>query len=134
MRTEARRRVVIALVGVAALIVGGLYYAQRMLSTRVRTVEGTLVQLDPAAHRAAIEIRHPKTGQLISIRGDVPAECDIRIDGRAATLADLRLGERVRVQGTITVDGRVTADWVRVTRAAQPAGPTSQPASPAEPP
>lgn len=121
MGSGVRTRI-ISLVGAAALIAGGLHYLHGKLRPQVRTVEGTIVQLDPAARRAAIEIRHPRTGKSILIHGDVPADCDIRIDDREATLADLTLGERARVQGTITVDGRVTANWVRVTRTAQPTG------------
>lgn len=127
MGTESRKRIATALIGVAVLATAGLGYAYRELRPKVHTVEGTIVQLDPESRRATIEIRHPRTGQLIDVRGEVPADCEIHIDGQPASLADLKLGERARVQGTITVNGRITARWVRVHRTEQPTGPSLEP-------
>jgi hypothetical protein len=100
--------------------------AQRALRTQVRTVEGTIVQIDAATRQAAVEIVHPKTGKPLRIEGSVPEGCDIQIDGEAARLADLRVGERVRVEGTIKPDLTIVANWVRVTRQD---GATSQPSA-----
>ncbi len=117
----AHKRIATALIGAALLTAAGLYYLQKKLRPQVRTVEGTLVQLDPQTGRGEIEIRHPRTGQPIAIRGEVPADCEILIDGQTARLSDLKPGERVRAQGTITVDGRITARWVRANRTMLPA-------------
>jgi hypothetical protein len=120
--TGSHKRIATALIGAALLTAAGFYYVQKKLRPQVRTVEGTIVQLDAETRHGVIEIRHPRTGQHITIRGEVPADCEIRIDGHTARLSDLKAGERVRVQGTITLNGRITARWIHAHRTMPPAG------------
>jgi hypothetical protein len=98
---------------------------------KVRTVSGQIVSIDAASRTAALEIVHPKTGEKLQLEGQVPLDCNIVIDGRPASLADLRPGERVEVAGIIHRDRTLSANRVRVSRtgAAQSSQPSSGPAA-----
>jgi hypothetical protein len=125
-----KKRLVVGGLIILCVIAIGLETARRMGQTQVRTVTGTIVQLDAQTRHAAIEIIHPKTGKPLRIEGTAPPECDIQVDGKPATLAELRVGDRARVEGVIHRDMTVTANWVHVSRnASSPARqpPASQP-------
>lgn len=101
---------------------GGVVY--RYSQPIEREVEGRIVTLDAAARTATLEFKHPKTGESITLAGDVTPTCDIRIDGQAAQLADLKVGEKVKVKGRMyRLSNEVHAERVTANRA------TSQPAS-----
>ena len=104
-----------ALVVVATLAVAVTY---RLLREDVRTITGTITRIDLETRTASIEFVHRKTGRTLRIDGTVPPDCDIRIDGRPARLSDLKVGQHTTVQGTIHRDATISANWVRVTRAA----------------
>ena len=127
-RRQSGRWGVVAL-GCVGVIAIGWATARRMGQVQVRTVEGTIVQIDASAREATLDIIHPKTGQPLKIMGLVPDDCDIKIDGVEANLDDLRVGERAQVNGTISRSLRIAANWVRVSRqpATQPA--TTPPAT-----
>jgi len=133
MTQRKRMRVLAGLVGLAVVIALGAIVAHRSLQPIEREIDGTIAEIDLESRTAALEFTHPKTGQTMTIRGEVPADCDIRIDGRPATLRDLRIGERISVHGQISMGRRVTALAVRVSRGEQP-GPSSGPAPPATAP
>lgn len=124
---NARRRLVVALVGVVVVAALGAHQAWKTLRPRVVTVQGTVGTIDLVNRSAALQIVHPKTGQLIEIPGSVPDNCEITIDGQPATLADVRSGEMVTVNGALSATGKATVNWVRVHRAAAP---TSAPTAP----
>jgi hypothetical protein len=117
---------IVALVIVCVAAVGW-ETVRRIGRAQIRTVEGTIVQIDAATRQGAIEVVHPKTGKLLRIEGFVPPDCDIQIDGQPAGLGDLRVGEKARVEGTIHPDLTIIANWVRVSR--QDATSASQPAA-----
>jgi hypothetical protein len=94
---------------------------------KVKTVSGRIRSIDTAARTASLEIVHPKTGEKLLLEGRVPLDCDIRIDDRPATLADLRPGERIEVEGIIHRDRSLSANRVRASRVE--ATVSSQPAS-----
>jgi hypothetical protein len=118
MANQKRTRAVVAIIGIVVLVALGGGGVRRLLHTEVRTVSGTVTRIDPAARVASIQIVHPKTGQTITIDGRVPPDCDIQIDQQPAALHDLRVGDAVTVEGTVHWDRTVSANWVRVSRAA----------------
>jgi len=118
-----KRRLIIAIIGIAIVAVAAVALARRVFRERVQTVTATITQIDPQTRVATIEMVHPKNGRTLQITGTVPPVCEIRIDGRPAELADLRPGDRAEVEGTIHWDMHISANWVRVSRAASATAP-----------
>jgi hypothetical protein len=104
-----------AVTGVVIALLAALYWHE-MTKSSVREVDGQIISIDPAARTARLTVHHPKTGATIELAGDVPPDCDIRIDGRPARFDELSVGESVHVRGTIYRSGKLTANWVRVSR------------------
>jgi hypothetical protein len=132
-----KTRIIIAVVGVAVVVIAAVQY-RKQREKSLRQIQGTITSIDVASHMAAIEFVHPKSGQRFQLSGRVPPTCDIRINGEPATLADLKVGEQVRVEGSIDSSKRVVAKSVWVTRAPAPASapavsPAGQPASTTRP-
>lgn len=120
MDNNLKRRVGIAIVGV--VVIAGVWGTVKWRGTGwvTRTVEGTIVELDPATRRATLEVIHPKTGEPIRIPGRVPPECSLEIDGAPARLADLRIGDTAKVRGSIGVSKQISVEWVKVFRTRSP--------------
>lgn len=127
MAGASRTRLIIVVVAIAVVVVLGSVIAHRVFRGEVRTITGTVARIDLQTRIASIELVHPKTGRRLQIDGAVPPDCDIRIDGKSARLSDLRVGEQATVEGVIHWNGSISANWVRVTRAAD-----SAPAPPAD--
>jgi hypothetical protein len=119
MAHPARARIIIAVIGIVVVAMVGITVVRRLTRERDRTITATILAIDPQARTASIEFVHPKTGKTLELEGRVPEECDIQIDGRPAKLSDLRVGERAEVNGTIHANITLSANWVRVTRAAK---------------
>lgn len=125
-----RTRIVVAVIGLLALAALGLYSARSSLSTAVRTVSGVITQLDVPTRAAAMEITLPRTGKTVEIKGQVAPDCEIRIDGAAGTLADLKVGDAVEVTGAFSRSRTVTAQRVLVRRAAMGSATQAAPVPP----
>jgi len=95
-----------------------------------------VTQLDVQARRGEIEFVHPKSGRTMTVAAEhIPENCEILVNGRPATLADVRVGDAVAVRGLINpLDGSVQPEWVHVTRPADTAAPASGPAPVTAPP
>jgi hypothetical protein len=117
--------IIIAAFAVFALLIAVL--SLKGSPEKVRNVSGRIVSIDAASRTASLEIVHPKTGATLQLEGHVPLDCNILIDGRPASLAELRAGERVDVEGIIHRDRTLSANRVRASRAETE--PASQPAS-----
>lgn len=130
MTNSARKMVVLVLVGIVVVVSLGIGVVRRMTDMQVRTISGTIMSIDVQARTASIEFVHPKTGRTLQIDGTVPPGCDISIDGRPASMEDLRVGEQAEVEGTIHRDMTISVNWVRVsrTRNSSSTQPTSTPA------
>jgi hypothetical protein len=115
MAKDMKTRLIIAVVAIVVVIVVGSEY-RRQQKDSVRQIEGTITAIDVAARQASVEFVHPKSGQRFQLAGDVPADCEIRIDDKPATLADLKVGDVVQVKGTMGDNRRVTATAVWATR------------------
>ena len=50
---------------------------------------------------AEMEMPDPKGGTAMSVPGTVPENCVITVNGKPATLQDVRVGDRVRVTAEI---------------------------------
>ena len=89
-------RIVIAVVGI--VVIGGLWLAlksHRPSRDAVKVNKATVTAIDVAGRRATVEFIHSKSGQLISMDGDLPDDDKIRIDGKPATIRDVRVGDKV---------------------------------------
>lgn len=119
MALTARQRLVLIMAAAATgvMALAGIVAARLLSEEQSVTVTGRIVRIDLEARTAAIEFRHPKSGQLMTVEGDIPTACDIQIDGRPASLADLQVDETITVRGTIHWDHSISAEWARVTRA-----------------
>lgn len=119
-------RAALVLVGCTVLSAAAVRHMRHNGDGRVREISGTIKELDVAGRVAVISIQHPKTGDVISVRGAIPPECEILIDGRAAELSALAVGDSGTVLGTVFGDGRVIPHRVRISREA-PALPADLP-------
>jgi hypothetical protein len=102
----------VCLVILAALVV---YFRERSVGV-LRTVQATLTQIDLAQRTATVQFIHPRSGETISLKGMVSADCSVEVDGRPAALADLVIGDRAWVQGVISRNDTVSAVRVWVYR------------------
>jgi len=101
----------------AMLLIVALYQGG---TAKVREITGTVTSLDPTARTASLVFAHPKTGEPIELSGQVPLECDIRIDDKPAQIAELKVGDVVQVRATIHNNAKITANRIRVTRGTTP--------------
>ncbi|MDX2201097.1 MAG: hypothetical protein SF069_19250 [Phycisphaerae bacterium] len=136
-RTAADRklRLMIAIIaGVAAVAAGANYVLQQTMGMNRRT-EFTLMSLDVAARTAKIEVVLPKNGKRITLSAEVPADCEIYVDGVPAAMSEIRVGDRGEAEGVIYRTGKLIAKRVAVTRStagattSAGAAPTSAPAA-----
>jgi hypothetical protein len=136
MADATRTRIIIAVIGIVVVITLGVTFMRLMPGEQVRTINATIVSIDAVNRTASIAFVHPKTGQTLELKGSVPPECDIQINGKPAQMSDLKSGERAEVNGTIRRDMTLSANWVRVTRAAdtRPAANSSASTRPTEHP
>lgn len=116
MQENRRKRLIIAVVGVTAVVLGFVAYASKTFTSVEREIDGRIVELDANARTASLEIVHPKSGQLIVVDGKAGPQCEVTVDGKAASLDDLRIGDRAHVRARITPDMHITALAVHVTR------------------
>lgn len=131
MKSSAKKGLLLAILGV--VVVGGVaWQAWRMAKPRAYTLKSaTITKMDAERRTGEVEFVHPKTGQTMRVTAaNIPPECEVRINGVPATLADVRVGDTVAVHGTLYYDQTVKPDWVRVTRpvAATQTAPASAPA------
>lgn len=83
-----------------------------------------------------IEFVHPKSGQKMTVSGVIPADCPIQVNGEPGRLAELRIGDRIAVRGTLALDRSIRPQWVSVQRdvaASQPGAVTARPFEPRAP-
>lgn len=98
----------------------------RNTTSIVEMGRGTIRTLDVATRQASVEVIVPATGVTRELHGEVASDCAIEIDGKPATLADLRVGDavevRARIDRTRGADGkrhvRFTAEHIRCKRMA----------------
>jgi hypothetical protein len=124
------QKVLIAAV-LGVIVVGAVAWnASRALRTGTFDLEtAKVVSLDVDKRTAEIEFIHPKTGRTMKATGTVPPDCDIAIDGKPASLADVRIGD-VGSLRAVSHGKSVEARRVRIRRATSNSAPASQPASP----
>ena len=112
-------------VGGVVIIAVSLLVWVRLSASSVEEGTGSIIALDLAERRASLEVVNPSTGKTRQYDGSIPPECEIMINGKAATLADLRVGDSVRVRASLErrsknpggkVKPYMTAQHVFVTR------------------
>ncbi len=64
----------------------------------VHEASGTVVAVDPAARTAKLEMIDPANRATRQFDGAIPETCTITVNGRRATLADLRVGDAVQAR------------------------------------
>ena len=120
---------------VFGLVVAGLaiWQVRRLAQPREYDLKSaTVTKLDAAKRSGEIEFVHPKSGQAMTVTAkEIPADCQISINGNPATLADVRVGDTVGVRGLIYADHTVKPQRIRVTRAeaATQSAPATAPAT-----
>lgn len=111
-------------IAVAVGVVGVLLLAalaNRPSGTRVKEVDAVLTYVDPATRTLAVKITDPSSNAPLELSGEVPADCDIRVNDDTATLADLHAGDKARIRARLVRgDGQSgrhpIADSIYVTR------------------
>jgi hypothetical protein len=121
MSAKRKTRPVLAAAAVVILLAAWLGYKINKRTHVVREISGTVLSVDPDERTASIEFIHPRTGKAFQLTGHVPETCDITIDGKPATLRDIRVGDVVRAQGALANDKTITVNWARIQRAANTA-------------
>ncbi len=125
--------VILALVLVAGIVT---WRVARPKPGNIRQLnDATITRIDAGAGAAEIEFVHPKTGQTMRLSATVGPNCSITLDGKPATIRDLRVGDKIDVRGVVKKDffgASVEPQQVTVRRGntATPAAATaSQPAA-----
>lgn len=99
----------------AAVVVAAVgVYAWRWFSPRETSIVGTILSLNVAQRTGVLQVVHPKTGDTIDLLGEIPAQCEIRLRGRRASISDLAAGDLVRAEGMLYRSGRVVATRLTV--------------------
>ena len=130
MKPVATKGLLLALLGV--IVVGGIaWQVWRLSRPRIYTLKfATITKMDAAQRTGEVEFVHPKSGQTMRVTAaNIPAECEVSINGAPAMLADIRVGDTVSVHGTLYADQSVKPDWIRVKRSTD----TTQPATATSP-
>lgn len=121
--TDTRRQARIIIILLVVVILGDLTWQllRPRKAGKVRELTGaTITAIDPHQRTAEIEFLHPKSGEKMRLAADVPAGCEILLDGKPLPLAELRVGDKVDVKGTINqtlLGASVHPQQVRVVRA-----------------
>ncbi len=114
--TPSNRSRVLLIVIAALVVLGWLYYRESTQAVH-RSISGTVTAIDTSTRRVSIRVVHPKTGQQIELTGEVPNECQILIDGKSSTLADVRVGDIADAEGVLTkANQRIVANHVTIKR------------------
>ncbi|MBN2445976.1 MAG: hypothetical protein JXO22_04590 [Phycisphaerae bacterium] len=134
---------VVAVIGLLVIAGGGGWYLYKQTLPVERSVSGKITSLDSEQRTAVLEVIHPKTGDVIEISGEVSPDCQILMDGKQATMADLAAGMRVNAHGLLyrgsrpprVVATRVVVETATVAeeQTSSAPAPTTQPATPATP-
>lgn len=108
-----KRRVLAALIGVVA-IASGAVYAWRWNTPRRATLRGVLASIDLETRSGELDWTNPRSGESVKLRGELAPGCQIRVGDRAASITDLKAGDRVQAEGLLYRSGRVVATSVVV--------------------
>lgn len=93
-----RPLIVVILVVLAA---AGVWYFMSTGQYKMIEAEGSVTYIDYASREAEMELPDPKGGTAMSVDGVVPADCTITVDGKAATLNEIAVGDRVFVKAKL---------------------------------
>ena len=82
-------------VGVAAATLTSVYRERNSDEPYVTT--GRVRAVDIAHRTASLEVKDPRTGRSVVYEGKIADDCRILIDGRQASLRDVRIADRAEV-------------------------------------
>jgi hypothetical protein len=85
----------------------------------VRQLQGTVEKMDLSSGRVTLRYLHEKTNEERLVQGSVTDETEIFVNGKLATLGDMRLGEHILVHGRVEKIGkerRITALRIDISR------------------
>jgi hypothetical protein len=121
--TQPASKKQILIIVLAVLLVAVLFGLRSMAGPPSHEGQGTIISVDAAARRATVEAVDPANGNTRDYVGTVSPDCTITINGKPATLEELRPGDsaRFRVKSDRSapkVDGKrpVVAELIQVTR------------------
>lgn len=88
---------------IVILVAAGIWYATSDgKRSKIIEAEGRVTFVDYEARQAEIELPDPKRPQPMTIEGEVPADCKFTMNGKPATLEDVRVGDKVRVKASLS--------------------------------
>lgn len=116
VKSTTKKVLAVAVLAVVVLAVVGWQIIQQIQPREYQLDSARIAMLDKSARHAKIEFTHPKSGQKMTVAGDVPPDCPIYINEKPAKLDDLRVGDLVAVKARIGIDRNAVPLWVRVTR------------------
>ncbi len=101
--SAARRKWAIVIGAGAVLVAAGVWRAVVWAQPRAYELKSAVVtRLDVSARSGEIQFVHPKSGRTTYVGADrIPEDCEIRINGESATLADVQVGDTVAVRGLV---------------------------------
>lgn len=65
-----------------------------------REVKGTILRIDKEARIGVLRVGTPTTA-IQQVTGDIAKSCAITVNGKPATLSDVRVGDRVKVKASV---------------------------------
>jgi len=107
-------KVLIGVIVGLVLVVWAAMYVLDEFKPHYVTVTGTLVEVDPDARTATLKFVHPKSGKPMTVKGQVPPDCQILIDGKPQPFDALKSGSEATVEATIRGGAGVTATKIVV--------------------
>ncbi len=102
--------------GMVFCLGAGLYHALFGIIPPEAQVEATITKIKLEKQRARFEFIHPQTGDIAQLGSSIPDSCEILIDGKPATLANLRVGDKVTARGLVYPGGRVVGTMLHAHR------------------
>ncbi len=94
-----KRKQIISIV-VVVVFVAGLALVTRLANPDIRVfvVEGTITWLNAAERKMSIQYTSPRKRKLREKTADVPEDCEIILDGKPASLGDLKAGDLIELK------------------------------------
>ncbi|MCB9852552.1 MAG: hypothetical protein H6819_05615 [Phycisphaerales bacterium] len=88
------------LIIVLLLVIGGAgaWYFVGGAQYKMMEAEGTVTYMDYAKRSADLEMPDPKGGTPMSVSGEIGDDCVITVGGKAGSVNDIRVGDRVKVK------------------------------------
>ncbi|MBK9118359.1 MAG: hypothetical protein IPM18_01990 [Phycisphaerales bacterium] len=117
MKLTSPRYIILAALALLIVAWAGIFVSQSLGAREYTVPEATITKLDVATRTGEIQFIHPQKGHTITLLTQrIPDDCEITINNRAATLAEVRVGDLAEIVGLAYADRTVVPLRVRITR------------------